>query len=265
MQDPGKEPPRDAGDPYSRVEYRRLIAWPERIRREAPLLERWSFGLPARSILDLGCGTGEHSRYFAEQGFRVVGLDFSPGMLAQARCAPDSSDLDYIRADMTRLPFAREQFGGVLCLGNSLVHLIDQPALEAFFLGVGRVLRPGGGLLLQILNYQRLFEKGIRWLPLNFSPDPQGELVFLRLMQFLPDRQVQFCPTTLRFDPSREVPVQVIQSRRVQLRGWLKPDLESAARVAGLEFVAVWGNMTSGEFQSQESTDLVIQAVRSTG
>src|SRR5512135_937049 len=71
-------------DPYSRVDYRRLIAWPERIRREWPFLEQVLPAPPAR-LLDLGCGTGEHSRFLAEKGYQVVGLDSSEAMLQKAR------------------------------------------------------------------------------------------------------------------------------------------------------------------------------------
>lgn len=45
-------------DPYSRVEYPKLIAWPERIRREWPLLEEVLSTGPSRRLLELGCGPG---------------------------------------------------------------------------------------------------------------------------------------------------------------------------------------------------------------
>ena len=66
-------------DPYSRVDYRRLIAWPERIEREWPFLQK-TFGGGGR-LLDLGCGTGEHSRFLASKGFDVTGVDSSPAMI----------------------------------------------------------------------------------------------------------------------------------------------------------------------------------------
>jgi len=39
----------------------------------------------ARSVLDLGCGTGRHAIKFAEKGYTVVGVDRSPEMIARAR------------------------------------------------------------------------------------------------------------------------------------------------------------------------------------
>lgn len=54
-----------------------------------PFLER---ALPTTgSVLEIGCGTGFYTRWLAERGLRVVGMDFSPSMIEQAklRCADD--------------------------------------------------------------------------------------------------------------------------------------------------------------------------------
>ncbi|MBK9967495.1 MAG: hypothetical protein IPP07_22530 [Holophagales bacterium] len=53
--------PQDPNDPYARLSYRRLIAWPARIQREAPFLREVLAGAPSKRLLDLGCGTGEHA------------------------------------------------------------------------------------------------------------------------------------------------------------------------------------------------------------
>ena len=67
----------EPSDPFSRVEYRRLIAWPQRIEREWPLISRVLETGPSRRVLDLGCGPGKHSRRLAAEGFEVLGLDAS--------------------------------------------------------------------------------------------------------------------------------------------------------------------------------------------
>ncbi|GAB4132195.1 MAG: class I SAM-dependent methyltransferase [Acidobacteriota bacterium] len=259
--------PDDDRDPYSRVQYRKLVAWPQRIQREAPFLKSWLARLPSHRLLDLGCGTGEHTRFLQDQGCSVVGLDASPSMLSQAYTAHSAPGVWFVRGSIDALPLAAGAFGGAICLGNTLPHLAGGESLRRFFSELGRVLVPGGRLLVQMLNYCRVFEKGIRWLPLNFSADAEtgGELVFLRLMKLLPDGGVVFCPTTLRFDPASPDPVEVVRSRRVILHGWLLEDLRVAAEAAGMEIASVWGDMTEGEFRPLESQDLVFEAVATGG
>ena len=43
------------------------------------------------SVLDLGCGTGRHSRYLASKGFDVTGLDLSAESLRQTRSSEQRS------------------------------------------------------------------------------------------------------------------------------------------------------------------------------
>ncbi|MGB5173380.1 MAG: class I SAM-dependent methyltransferase, partial [Thermoanaerobaculia bacterium] len=84
-------------DKYSRLEYRRLIAWPSRIEREADLLGRVLSSGPSERVLDLGCGTGEHARFLAQQGFSVVGIDSSESQIATAREAPQLAGIEYLQ------------------------------------------------------------------------------------------------------------------------------------------------------------------------
>ncbi len=256
----GKQPDDDS-DPYSRVQYRKLVAWPQRIQREAPFLRNWLSRLPSRRVLDLGCGTGEHARFLAEQGFATLGLDASPSMLNQAYTAYSGCGVRFVRGNMEALPLVSGSVGGAVCLGNTLAHLDDPDSLGRFLRELRRVLMPGGRLLVQMLNYRRIFEQGVRWLPLNFTAEDTGELVFLRLMRLLPDRRVLFCPTTLRFDPSRPQPVEVLRSRCVSLHGWLLEDIRAVTGPLGLEVVAVWGDMAEGAFRPLESQDLVFEVL----
>jgi ubiquinone/menaquinone biosynthesis C-methylase UbiE len=91
--------------------------------------------------LDVCCGTGAGIRVLKPlcQG-RTTGVDFSTGMLAQARRA-HSDHAQWVRADVRALPFARA-FDLAVSFG-ALGHFLpaERPAL---FAGVYRALRPGG-------------------------------------------------------------------------------------------------------------------------
>lgn len=251
-----------AHDPYSRVDYRRLIAWPQRIEREWPFLERVLASGPSRRVLDLGCGTGEHSQRMAAAGFEVVGVDSSESMLEKAREEPLPENLRFVLGDLRDLGQGVEgSFGGALCLGNVLPHLTSDDDLRRFAAGLRERLLPGAPLVLQILNYDRIFAVHERSLPLNVRPDPadpDSEIVFLRLMTPQPDGGVLFYPTTLRLRPGHEPAVEVKQSREVRLRGWKRGEVEAALRQAGFTGAEAWGGFEGEPWEALESRDVLL-------
>jgi SAM-dependent methyltransferase len=248
-------------DPYSRVDYRRLIAWPERIEREWPFLEQ-VFGTGGR-VLDLGCGTGEHSRFLASKGFDVTGIDSSPAMLAKATEAPVPGNLRFVAGDIVDVAsLASEAFDAAMCVGNTLPHLADEGRLAGLLRGLRVRLRHGAPFLLQVLNYERILGKGLRFLPLNFRGEDEagGEVVFLRLMTPLGGGRIVFTPTTLRYRPQADPPLEVVSSRNVELRAWTRPELEAALRDAGFTSVESFGTIGNVPYAPMESTDAVLVA-----
>lgn len=246
-------------DPWSRVEYRRLIAWPDRIRREWPFLEKVLRGAPARRVLDLGCGTGEHSRHLAAHGFEVVGIDASPSMLEAAVDQPVPSNLHFIHADIADLGgLELGRAGAALCLGNTLPHL-DEGDLRRLAQALAEVLLPGAPFVVQVLNYERLRAGNVRALPVNVRPDEEegGELVFLRLVQVKPDGTVTFTPTTLRYQPDTEPPVVLLQARTLKLHGWTWVELWDVFHAAGFERSTLFGSFDGSAFDPAASTDLI--------
>lgn len=258
-------------DPYERVGYRRLIAWPERLEREGPLLESTLASGPSRRILDLGCGPGEHARALAGRGFEVVGVDRSPAMLRQATAAPLPPGLSFVEGDLTALGAAVEgPFGGALCLGNTLPHLADEETLGRFVRGLAALLSPGAPLVVQTLGYDRILDRRVRALPVSFRPhagpdgavDEGAELVFLRLMEPLPDGRVRFFPTTLVLRPGAEPPLAIEQTREVLLRGWRERELVAALATAGFLHERSLASYAGAPYDPAESQDLVLIARR---
>lgn len=113
-------------------------------RLEKAALERALAALgPPGTLLEVGCGTGYFGRWLVERGWRVIGLDHSPAMLAQARAR---GGLPLVRGDALALPLAS---GGadVVALITVLEFL---PAARAALGEAWRVARRG--LLLGVLN-----------------------------------------------------------------------------------------------------------------
>ncbi len=245
-------------DPWSRVDYRRLIAWPQRIEREWPFLERALGGANGGLILDLGAGTGEHSRHLAAHGFNVLGIDASAAMLGKANDAPLPSNLRFIAGDIVEVRALVEgAAAGAICLGNTLPHL-DHASMRMLAAGLAQTLDPGAPFVFQVLNYERIRSKKVRHLPLNFRPEEDGgETVFLRLMETHDDGWVTFTPTTLRYDPRRDPPVEVTSTRSVRLYGWTWPELRAVFGEAGFSTAAVFGGYDASPFSAAESPDVI--------
>ncbi len=135
-------------DAERRVNYDGVAATYHQRYDIAPLRQLEAFVLslaaqyPGGRLLEVGCGTGCWLSLLDEQGYRVFGLDFSDGMLRQARRRRPG--LRLCRGQAERLPFADGQFDLLLCV-NALHHF---GAPEQFIAGARRVLRPGGTLAI---------------------------------------------------------------------------------------------------------------------
>lgn len=248
-------------DKYSRLEYRRLIAWPSRIGREADLLDRVLRTGPSERVLDLGCGTGEHARFLAQRGFTVVGVDSSESQIKTAREAPQSAGIDFLQGDLGELRgLLTGSYGGAICLGNTLPHLLDRDSLERFLSGLRVHLADGAPLLLQMLNYERIFRRQERYLPVSLRPDAAGDLVFLRLMNLHPDGSVTFFPSTLQLRPGHEPPLVLRASKEVRLRGWRLEELERHFEAAGFRVTERLGAFDGSTYDEADSRDLIVVA-----
>jgi SAM-dependent methyltransferase len=104
------------------------------------------------SVLDAGCGTGEHTLRLAGFGFQCVGVDLSRPVLQKAkeraRFEGLTARVSFHCNDLAELPFADASFDAVHCRGV-VMHI---PHWERVIAELCRVLRPGGGLVLVEAN-----------------------------------------------------------------------------------------------------------------
>jgi ubiquinone/menaquinone biosynthesis C-methylase UbiE len=106
-------------------------------------------GLPVGArVLDVPCGQGRHAHLLAEAGYRVRGVDLSRDLLAVAKRRGTSSDLQYTRADMRRLPRAwTGRFDAVANLFTSFGFFLDPDDDVRVIREFARVLAPGALLV----------------------------------------------------------------------------------------------------------------------
>src|SRR5215471_2988963 len=102
----------------------------------------------ARTILELGCGTGNDAARLADAGYSVTAVDLSSEAVGRAR-ARYGSVARFVIADMTqRLPFPSGSFDAVM--SNVAMHMFPDAVTRAVLAEVGRVVRPGGLFLFHV-------------------------------------------------------------------------------------------------------------------
>lgn len=122
---------------------------------DAEVVRKRLGGLHRRSILELGCGTGKNTAFLAGLCDRLVALDFSEGMLAQARAKVAASHVEFRRADLTK-PWPADTAGADLIVGNLVLEHIEH--LPLIFAEAARCLASDGQILLSELHPFRQYQ-----------------------------------------------------------------------------------------------------------
>jgi cyclopropane fatty-acyl-phospholipid synthase-like methyltransferase len=114
------------------------------------------------TILDAGCGTGEHALFFAAQGHRVVGIDFVEEAVRRARAKAAERGLaaEFLVKDVTDLGGWGERFASVIDSG--LFHCLSDADRRRYVRGLARVVEPGGRLFLMCFSDEEPGDEGPR-------------------------------------------------------------------------------------------------------
>ncbi len=239
------------------LDYDRFVNWPNRLAFELPFiqqqLEKMSLtpGQPL-SVLDAACGTGMHGIALAQQGYTVTGADLSAGMIeqAQANAAAAGVEVRFAAAGFGGLaPEFKDQtgfpFDAVLCLGNSLPHLLTRPELDAALADFYACLKPGGLLLIQNRNFDAVMAQRQRWMDPQAYREAGREWIFMRFYDFEADGLVNFNIVTLYREGDEPWVQHIISSR---LRPLLRGELAGALLSAGFQSITCYGGMDASPF-----------------
>jgi cyclopropane fatty-acyl-phospholipid synthase-like methyltransferase len=116
------------------------------------------------SVLDAGCGTGEHALFFAAKGHEVTGFDFLEEAIAAAKrkAAERGLTATFLVQDALKLQEWPARFDNVIDSG--LFHVFSDEDRAAYVAGLGTVLKRGGHLLLLCFSDQTPGTQGPRRL-----------------------------------------------------------------------------------------------------
>ncbi|MCH7872887.1 MAG: class I SAM-dependent methyltransferase, partial [Planctomycetes bacterium] len=161
--------------------YDALINWQRRLERETPFYRRLFEQVGVERVLDVACGTGRHARMFHSWGLTVEGADVSPEMLAHCRDQTEKSDtLRWVERSFDQPAPAGAPFDAAICVGNSLAIAPDLKAVGEVLRAMTASVRPGGALVIQVLNLWRIAEGSITWQKCGRIQDDDGDRIFLK-------------------------------------------------------------------------------------
>lgn len=212
--------------------------WNASIERQGEALagiirERWQ---PARRVLDAACGVGTQSLGLAARGFEVVASDVSAGALKRARREAEQRGLamSFATADMRSLTSVHEPpFDVVIACDNSLPHLLSTDAILVALRQMRELLRPGGGCLISVRDYDRIERSGTHMLPYGVRNTPDGRVAVFQLWDFTDPRHYDLSMCFVH-DFDRAPRAQVLRTRYHAIG---LGELEGLFREAGFEAV----------------------------
>ena len=205
-------------------------------------------------LLDLCCGAGRHSALISPLGVAAFGMDLSFDLLRVAREALVSAAgrARLARGDMRRLPYRDRSFHTVIQMFTAFGYFQEDAENRLVLKEVARVLKPGGGFVLDLLNRTR----AVRTLvPRSEETRTDGTLV---------RQERRFDPAAGRIEKritelkEGEEPRHRFESVRVfdleEIRSWLS--------VVSLEITSAHGEFEEDPFDPVNSERLVILARR---
>jgi ubiquinone/menaquinone biosynthesis C-methylase UbiE len=114
----------------------------------------------SKSVLDMACGTGAQVFYLINLGYKVIGSDFSPGLLEIARnkALEQNIAVEFVDGDMRNLHIG--QFDAVITIDNAIGHLVKNDFNIAIS-NIYKNLKNGGIYVFDILNLDAMTDEVI--------------------------------------------------------------------------------------------------------
>lgn len=206
------------------------------------------------SVLDAGCATGLTTYLFAKAGIPAVGLDRSKPMLEIARQQYSQANLPiaFLYGNFEKLPAKlHNRFDMVVCLANSISGAGSTANLVKSLASFKRCLKPGGKLVVQMLNFAMMKEGQI--FPIRATRN--GDILYQRFSERVGSEQQIH---VIRTDLSQQPPSYEIF--RHAYGNFTRPQMVSALKRTGFEKITLYGTLNLTEKFKASSRDLVLIA-----
>lgn len=203
------------------------------------------------SLLDVGCGTGDLTQELSTSFNQITGIDLDVGMLEIARKSTPGN-VEYQSLNMLDIGkrLGVGTYDGILCFGNTLVHISEPENISAFIHQAHTVLADSGKLLIQIINYDRILDQKIKALPTIES----DHCSFERLYHYDSEKHQVYFETILTIKKRGES-----IRNRIPLYPLRKAEIDKMLKEAGFTDIRYFGNFKRDSL-AKGSLPLVVEA-----
>lgn len=153
--------------------YDEMTSFDKRLDKERESLQRIVQEYRVRTAIDVGAGSGLHSIALAQLGTEVTGVDISARMIQvlQRNAEKYGVKIRTLVGELRALTTKRERYDGVFCLGNTIPHLHSRREIKQLFKQMHTLLAAKGILILQFLNYDKLYRTKDKIISVHRSND----------------------------------------------------------------------------------------------
>ena len=238
------------------ADYDRMTGLEKRFAQERTAFKHLIDTYHVRTAVDAGAGTGFHTLLLSELGVAVTAVDLSSAMLdaLRANARARGATVEALESSFEDIP---ARLGGtydaVFCMGNSLPHLLAERDLSASLKSFQAILKAGGILCIQMLNYARILARRERVL----SAKEEGGTIYVRFYDF-GGEEIGF--NLLKITRTASGLATTCES--VALHPWKGEEIRALLAGAGFSSVRLFGNVGLDPFEPATSKDLVLLAQR---
>ena len=212
-------------------------------------------GAFAGSVLDMACGTGRHAAMFHSWGLRVEGADVSEAMIKRARATfGETEGLRWVVRGFEGPIEAGEPFDAAICVGNSLALAPDAATARRAVGHMVSAVRPGGVVVLHVLNLWRLPDGPCTWQKCLRTTLPRGEVLIVKGVHRAGSRGYA------ELVVADAAGGTMLKSESAAFLGLEAAQLERMVRQAGAAHVRLLGGYGDQPYDRQQSVDLIVVA-----
>lgn len=208
------------------------------------------------SLLDLGCGSGEHLAMLNRTGVKCTGLDVSKDIIEVAR-KRNGNSIRYLISDMREFDFF-EEFDVITSLFGSFDYMVDDRDVEKVLWNTRRALKTGGIAIFEIWNSTPVVK--ISEKPISFVSEtriPEGTIRRERGFSVISIHPATVVRVDYRYYIQTKGGVDFLEDSHV-MRSYRIDEFEKVLNANGLKILALYTNTLKERYHLNSNKIIVV-------